>query len=70
MNYRQGDWEAIVRQVTNERGVDVILDMVGGDYVARNLSLLAVEGRLVQIAFLKSSVTEIDLMQEIGRAHV
>jgi NADPH2:quinone reductase len=45
---------------TNNRGVDVILDMVGGEYIARNLRVLAVEGRLVQIAFLKGSKAEID----------
>ena len=41
--------------------------MVGGDYVARNLDVLAVEGRLVQIAFLKSSQVELDLMQVMRR---
>jgi NADPH2:quinone reductase len=61
------DWVAVVREATAGRGVDVILDMVGGDYVARNLALLAVEGRLVQIAFLKSAVVEIDLMQVMRR---
>ncbi len=45
----------------------MVLDMVGGDYVARNLDALAVEGRLVQIAFLKSSRVEIDLMQVMRR---
>jgi NADPH2:quinone reductase len=55
------------RQATGDRGMDVILDMVGGDYVARNLELLAIEGRLVQIAFLKSSKVEIDLMQVMRR---
>jgi NADPH:quinone reductase len=67
VNYREQDWSAVLRQATAGRGVDVILDMVGGDYVVRNLSLLAVEGRLVQIAFLKSSVTELDLMQVMRR---
>ena len=53
VNYREQDWGAALREATGGRGVDVILDMVGGDYVARNLTLLAVEGRLVQIAFLR-----------------
>jgi NADPH2:quinone reductase len=65
--YRDVDWVAVVREATAGRGVDVVLDMVGGDYVPRNLSLLAVEGRLVQIAFLKSAVVEIDLMQVMRR---
>ena len=67
VNYRDEDWVAVLRQATGGHGVDVILDMVGGDYVTRNLTLLAVEGRLVQIAFLKSSATELDLMQVMRR---
>jgi putative PIG3 family NAD(P)H quinone oxidoreductase len=67
VNYRDRDWVADARTFTGGRGVDVILDMVGGDYVARNLDLLALDGRLVQIAFLKSSVAEIDLMQVMRR---
>ena len=48
------------RRATDGRGVDVILDIVGGDYIGRNLDLLAVEGRLLQIAFLKSAKAELD----------
>jgi len=61
INYREDDFVAVVREATSGHGADVILDMVGGDYVARNLSLLALEGRLVQIAFLKGSLVQIDL---------
>jgi NADPH2:quinone reductase len=60
-NYRTGDWVAAVRERTGGRGVDVVLDMVGGDYVMKNLDLLAVEGRLIQIAFLKTPRVEVDL---------
>lgn len=60
-NYRSADWVAEARRATGGRGVDLILDIVGGDYLARNLDLLAVEGRLVQIAFLKSPTVEVDL---------
>jgi putative PIG3 family NAD(P)H quinone oxidoreductase len=67
VNYRTTDWVAAVKEATGGRGVDVVLDMVGGDYVQRNLDLLAVEGRLVQIAFLKTSRVEIDLMQLMRR---
>ena len=49
-----------LREVTGGRGVDVILDMVGGEYVARNLSLLAEDGRLVQIAVLQGSKATVD----------
>ena len=48
------------KDATGGRGADVVLDIVGGDYIARNLDLLAVEGRLVQIAFLKSPKAELD----------
>jgi len=59
-NYKTTDWAAAVKEATGGRGVDVVLDIVGGDYMARNLDLLAAEGRLVQIAFLKSPKAELD----------
>jgi putative PIG3 family NAD(P)H quinone oxidoreductase len=61
IDYRTQDFAEEVKRVTNKRGVDVILDMVGGDYVERNLKCLALEGRLVQIAFLKGSRVECDI---------
>jgi len=60
INYRDEDFVAIVKQATG-KGVDVILDMVGGDYVQRNIKALAVDGRLCYIAFLGGSKVEIDL---------
>jgi NAD(P)-dependent dehydrogenase (short-subunit alcohol dehydrogenase family) len=60
IDYRDGDFVAEVRALTDGRGVDVILDMVGGDYAPKNLKCLALEGRLVQIAFLKGSRIECD----------
>lgn len=62
IDYRSSDFVEEVRRLTGGKGVDVILDMVGGSYVARNLSVLALEGRLVQIAFLQPSRVDIDLM--------
>jgi putative PIG3 family NAD(P)H quinone oxidoreductase len=62
IDYRREDFVKVVAKATDGRGVDVILDMVGGDYVTRNLKSLAVEGRLVQIAFLKGSNVEINLL--------
>src|SRR5205807_5429478 len=50
INYRETDFVAAVREATDGRGVDVVLDMVGGEYLARNIELLSLEGRLVQIA--------------------
>jgi putative PIG3 family NAD(P)H quinone oxidoreductase len=61
IDYRQEDFTAIVKEATQGRGVDVILDMVGGSYVEKNLRALAVEGRLVQIAFLQGSKVTLDL---------
>jgi len=61
INYRTQDFVAEVKRLTNGRGVDVILDMVGGDYMDRNLKSLAADGRLSIIAFLKSSKVECDL---------
>ena len=62
MRYRDADFEAEVRQATGGAGVDVILDMVGGAYINKNIRLLAVNGRLVQIAFLEGSKAEIDAL--------
>lgn len=61
INYREEDFVGAIRESTGGRGVDLILDMVGGDYTPRNLETLAVEGRLVQIAFLKSPKVEVNL---------
>lgn len=52
INYKDEDFVAVSKELTGGKGVDVILDMVGGDYVQRNIEALAVEGRLVQIATL------------------
>lgn len=59
-NYRTSDWVVEAKRVTAGRGLDVILDIVGADYIPKNLDLLAVEGRLVQIAFLKTAKVELD----------
>ncbi len=61
INYRNEDFVQVIKNVTGNQGVDVILDMVGGDYVQRNLSALAVEGRLVFIAFLRGAKMELNL---------
>jgi len=61
IDHRREDFVAVLRELLADKGVDVILDMVGGSYINRNLKLLAFEGRLVQIAFLEGSRAEIDL---------
>ncbi|MCS6779955.1 MAG: NAD(P)H-quinone oxidoreductase [Geminicoccaceae bacterium] len=58
--YREEDFVAAVKKATGGRGVDLILDMVGGDYVARNMEAAAIEGRIVQIAWLKGSTISAD----------
>ncbi|MEN9314072.1 MAG: Phthiocerol synthesis polyketide synthase type PpsC [Pseudomonadota bacterium] len=62
INYRQQNFVDEVQSLTGKRGVNLILDMVGGEYIALNLRCLALEGRLVQIAFLQGSKVDIDLM--------
>ncbi len=62
IDYADEDFVTAIKDLTGGRGVDVILDIVGGDYVARNIACLAREGRLVNIAFRKGSRVEIDLM--------
>ena len=57
----------MIEEATAGKGVDVILDMVGGSYINRNLKILAVEGRLVQIAYLQGGKAEIDLGQIMMR---
>ena len=61
INYREKDWVEAVKAFAGKRGVDLILDMVGGDYVQKNLSVLAWDGRLVNIAFLKGAKVELNL---------
>ena len=60
INYRKQDFVAEVAGITGKRGVDLVLDIVGGDYIERNLGCLALEGRLVIIAFLRGSRVEVD----------
>ena len=57
INYRTADFVEAVHQLTDGKGVDLILDMVGGSYVARNLEALATDGRLVQIGFMSGEST-------------
>ena len=60
-NYKTGDWAEELKAATGGKGVNVILDMAGGDFVPKELKSLAEEGRLVMIAFLRGMKTEIDL---------
>ena len=62
INYKDEDFVEATRDATGGRGADVILDMVGGEYVARNLKACAPDGRIVQIAFLGGAKVTLDLM--------
>lgn len=61
--YKSEDFTEAVREFTEGRGVDVILDMIGGDYFQKNLDSLAVQGRLVQIATMQGARVQLDLRQ-------
>lgn len=67
VNYREQDFVAAVREVTGGRGADVILDLVGGPYLQRNLDCLAVEGRLVLIAVMAGFKGELNLAALMSR---
>ena len=67
INYRNQDFVAEVLAATGGKGVNVVLDMVGGDYVPRELKCLADEGRLVFIAFLRGPKTELDINEVMRR---
>ena len=62
INYREEDFVAVVKDATGRAGVDVVLDMVGGDYIQRNISVLAPDGRLCYIAFLGGSKAKVDFL--------
>lgn len=62
INYKNQDFLAEIQALAGKKGIDVILDMVGGSYIEKNLRLLAIEGRLCLIAFLQGSKAEIDFM--------
>ena len=63
IDYETEDFVEVVKSATSGHGADVILDMVGGDYVQRNIACAAEDGRIHQIAFLRGSRVEVDLMR-------
>jgi NADPH:quinone reductase len=62
IDYRAEDFVAVIHEQTGGQGVDLILDMVGGDYLPRNIECLALEGRHVSIAFLNGPVVKLNLV--------
>ncbi len=67
INYREQDFVEAVKAFTDGKGVDVVMDMVGADYLAKNLGLLKLKGRLVFISTLSGAQTQIDLRQVMGK---
>ncbi len=63
VNYKTEDFVALTKQATGGRGADVVLDIIGGDYINRNYEAAAVEGRIVQIAFQGSSRANVDFLR-------
>ncbi len=67
INYKTEDFVAVLKEVTGGRGVDVILDMVAGDYTPRELKALADDGRLVLIAFLGGAKSQVNMAEVMQR---
>jgi NADPH2:quinone reductase len=67
INYRTQDFAAEIKEATGGKGVNVILDMVAGDYVPKELKILADDGRLVFIAFLRGAKSELDINEVLRR---
>jgi NADPH2:quinone reductase len=67
INYRSQDFVEAIKALTGGRGVDVILDIVGGSYLPRNLAALATDGRLVQIGLMGGDTSSIDLRRVLAR---
>ena len=67
INYRTQDFVNVIREVTGGAGVDLILDIMGGSYLNRNLAALAVDGRLVQIGLMGGENASVDLRRVLGR---
>jgi NADPH2:quinone reductase len=67
IDYKTEDFAAVVKELTGGKGVDVVLDMVGGDYIKREISCLADDGRIALIALLGGARTEVDLGQVLRR---
>jgi NADPH2:quinone reductase len=67
INYKTEDFVAVAKSATEGKGIDVILDMVGGEYVNRNYDAAAYDGRVVQIAFLESAKATVDFRRMLGK---
>ncbi|MFT6029213.1 MAG: NADPH2:quinone reductase [Oleiphilaceae bacterium] len=62
INYQEEDFLEVLKTHTEDKGIDVILDMVGGEYIQKNIKLAALEGRIVNIAYLQGPVTKVNFL--------
>jgi NADPH2:quinone reductase len=67
INYKDSDWEALVGELTGGNGVDVVLDMVAGPYMQKNINVLGRDGRYVIIAFLQGPSAELNMRAVLGK---
>ncbi|MCH8302046.1 MAG: NAD(P)H-quinone oxidoreductase [Proteobacteria bacterium] len=67
LNYKTSDWEQRVGELTEGKGVDIVLDMVAGPYMQKNINVLGRDGRYVIIAFLKGPKAELDMRRVLGQ---
>ncbi len=67
INYKDNDWEQSVGELTDGKGVDVVLDMVAGPYMQKNINVLGRDGRYVIIAFLQGPKAELNMRQVLGK---
>ncbi len=61
INYKKEDFVSLCKEITGGKGVDLVLDMVGGDYIQKNLKVLKYAGKMISIAFIKGSSIELDI---------
>jgi NADPH2:quinone reductase len=67
LNYKECDWEQEVGELTGGKGVDIVLDMVAGPYMQKNINVLGRDGRYVIIAFLQGPTAELDMRRVLGK---
>jgi NADPH2:quinone reductase len=67
INYKDSDWESLVGELTDGKGVDVVLDMVAGPYMQKNINVLGRDGRYVIIAFLQGPSAELNMRAVLGK---
>ncbi|UII19472.1 NAD(P)H-quinone oxidoreductase [Fulvivirga ligni] len=67
INYKVDDFESEIKEHTHKKGVNIILDMIGGDYTAKNINLLQVEGKLIMINAMQGRMGQVDLLKVMSK---